>query len=78
MAPHKCNNEDKIGRIMIIQKILLGLIAIFLTLVLLSASKADKAIEKAAEAIEKASEIQVIKNDVVWIKKHLERNEVKK
>lgn len=72
MTSHKCTKESKIKSIGAVQYVILGLIAVFLTLVGFSASKADKAAEKADKAIEKAAEIAVIKNDVQWIKKHLE------
>lgn len=77
MPPHKCNHEDqitKIGTVVIIQRILIGLVAVFLTIAILAFNKADRAVDKAVEAVEKAAEIQVIKNDVQWIKKHLEQN----
>lgn len=88
MPAHKCNHEEeiketaketsKIGTLVIIQRILIGMVAVFLTIAILAFNKADRAVEKAAEANEKATEIKVIKNDVSWIKKHLEKQESSK
>lgn len=65
MTKHDCKQGTTI-------KFLIGAIALFLTLVGFATVRADKASEKASSALEKVGEIEVIKNDVQWIKKHLE------
>lgn len=73
MTAHKCNHESKIQSISTWQKATFACVVVFILLVTAAFAQANKAVEKATEAIEKTSEIAVIKNDVQWIKKHLEQ-----
>ena len=73
-----CKQEKKLSTILTMQKVILTLVAVFVTLVAMAFKKADEATEKVSKVIEKTAEINVIKNDVQWIKEHLKNNKPKK
>ncbi len=73
---HECLHEDdvkKISGISNLNKILIGLVALFLTIASMAMVKAESAETKAAEAKAAVAEMGVIKNDIKWIKEYLQK-----